>query len=39
MKRKFFLGSLALAVLVLAVGGWTVQGVRWAFAAPNRAFS
>jgi hypothetical protein len=39
MKRKFFLGSFALAVLVLAVGGWTVQGVRWAFAAPSRAFS
>jgi hypothetical protein len=39
MKRKVFLGSLAFAVLVLAVGGWTVQGVRWAFAAPARAIS
>jgi hypothetical protein len=39
MKRKFFFSSLAFAVLVLALGGWTVQGVRWAFAAPTRAFS
>jgi hypothetical protein len=39
MKRKLFFGSLAFAVLVLALGGWTVQGVRWAFAAPARSFS
>jgi hypothetical protein len=39
MKRKLFFGSLAFAVLVLALGGWTVQGVRWAFAAPARALS
>ena len=39
MKGKVFLGSLAFAVLVLAVGGWTVRGVRWAAAAPARAFA
>jgi len=39
MKRKFFFVALALAVLVLAVAGWTVQGVRRAVAAPARAFA
>ncbi len=39
MKRNFFFLFLAFAVLVLALGGWTVQGVRWTFAAPVRAFA
>jgi hypothetical protein len=28
MKQRLLLTTLALAVLVLAVGGWIVQGVR-----------
>ena len=35
MKRKIFFVGLGLAVLVLAVGGWTVDGLRWA-AKPAR---
>jgi hypothetical protein len=32
MKRTLFIGALVIAVLVLAVGGWTVRGARWALA-------
>jgi hypothetical protein len=32
MKRNLFFGALIVAVLVLAVGGWTVRGARWALA-------
>jgi hypothetical protein len=32
MKRNLFIGAIVLAVLVLAVGGWTVRGARWALA-------
>jgi hypothetical protein len=39
MQVKLFFALLALAVLALALGGWTVQGVRWAFVAPARALS
>ena len=39
MQRNLFFLVLALAVLVLAVGGWTVQGLRWTLAAPVRAFA
>jgi hypothetical protein len=39
MQLKLFFALVALAVLVLALGGWTVQGARWAFVAPVRAFS
>jgi hypothetical protein len=39
MNRNLFFLVLALAVLALALGGWTVQGLRWTFAAPVRAFS
>jgi outer membrane lipopolysaccharide assembly protein LptE/RlpB len=38
MKRRLFFTALALAVLVLAVCGWTVRGMRWTIAAPARAF-
>jgi hypothetical protein len=32
MKRNVFISMIVLAVLVLAVGGWTVRGARWALA-------
>ena len=32
MKRNLFIGAIVVAVLVLAVGGWTVRGARWALA-------
>jgi hypothetical protein len=32
MKMKLYIGAAIIAVLVLAVGGWTVRGVRWAVA-------
>jgi len=38
MKRRFLLTALALAILVLALAGWTVRGMRWTVAAPARAF-
>jgi hypothetical protein len=30
MKTKLFISAAIIAILVLAVGGWTVRGVRWA---------
>jgi hypothetical protein len=30
MKKTLFIGAVALGILLLAVGGWTVRGVRWA---------
>jgi hypothetical protein len=33
MKSKLFIGTVAVALLVLAVAGWTVDGVRWALPA------
>jgi hypothetical protein len=30
MKRTLFISMAVVAILVLAVGGWTVRGVRWA---------
>lgn len=38
MKRRLFFFGFGLAVLTFAAAGWTVQGARWAFAAPARAF-
>lgn len=32
MKRNLFIGAIIVAILVLAVGGWTVRGARWALA-------
>jgi hypothetical protein len=32
MKTKLFIGAAIIAILVLAVSGWTVRGVRWAVA-------
>jgi hypothetical protein len=31
MKKRFLIGVLALGILVFAVAGWTLDGVRWAF--------
>jgi hypothetical protein len=28
MKKTLFIGLLAIALIVLAVGGWTVKGLR-----------
>ena len=39
MQRNLFFLVLALAVLALAIGGWTVQGLRWTLAAPVRPFA
>jgi hypothetical protein len=36
MKRNLLLIGLGSVVLVFAVAGWTVDGVRWAFT-PLRA--
>jgi hypothetical protein len=33
MKFKLIIGAVALGVIVLAVAGWTVDGVRWAIPA------
>jgi hypothetical protein len=30
MKRRLLFIVLALAVVLVAVGGWTVEGLRWA---------
>ena len=30
MKTKLFISAAIIAILVFAVGGWTVRGVRWA---------
>jgi hypothetical protein len=32
MKTKLYIGAAIITILVLAVGGWTVRGVRWAVA-------
>ena len=30
MKRTLLIALLALGLILLAVGGWTIQGIRWA---------
>jgi hypothetical protein len=37
MKRRLFFLILVAGLVTLAVGGWTVQGVRRAFALPSPA--
>jgi hypothetical protein len=37
MKRRLLFLLLFAGLLVLACGGWTVQGVRRAFAVPATA--
>ena len=29
MKRTLLIALFALGLILLAIGGWTVQGVRW----------
>jgi hypothetical protein len=36
MKRVVLISLLALGLLLLAVGGWTVQGLRWALGGGRR---
>jgi hypothetical protein len=33
MKRTLLISAVIVGILILAVGGWTVRGARWAFAA------
>ena len=37
MKFKLFIGAVAVAMLVLAVGGWALDGMRWAMPRPRHA--
>jgi hypothetical protein len=37
MKRTLLLLIFAFALLLLAVAGWTVNGVRWTLSGPRRA--
>jgi hypothetical protein len=37
MNHRLLIKLLALGLLVLAVGGWAVQGVRWMLTGPRRA--
>ncbi|HZG34294.1 MAG TPA: hypothetical protein VEY87_00455 [Gaiellaceae bacterium] len=36
MTRLLVLALVALALLLLAVGAWTLQGVHWALRLPTR---
>jgi hypothetical protein len=36
MKRTLWLLILAFALVLLAVGGWVVNGVRWTLSGPRR---
>jgi hypothetical protein len=36
MKRLLVISLLALAVLLLALGAWAVQGVRWTLTGSRR---
>jgi predicted small secreted protein len=33
MKRRLLISVLALAVILIAAAGWTVDGARWALGA------
>jgi hypothetical protein len=39
MKLKLFLALLALAIVLLALGGWTVKGVRRSLRVPALALA
>lgn len=39
MKRRLILLLLALLVLVLAIGGWAVEGARWALRGRRARFA
>jgi hypothetical protein len=32
MKKRLLIGSLVVGILVFALAGWTVDGVRWALS-------
>ena len=36
MKRRLFLTLLGPGLLLFPLGGWAVQGLRWAVAVPLR---
>jgi hypothetical protein len=36
MKRRLYFTLFAVALLVLALLGWTVEGLRWAFTGNRR---
>jgi hypothetical protein len=36
MKRWLYIGTLLVALLVLALGGWAVDAVRYALTGPRR---
>jgi len=36
MKRLLFLTLIALGLLLLALAGWAVQGVRWSLTGSSR---
>jgi hypothetical protein len=36
MKRWLYILVLAFGLLLLALGGWAVQAVRWSVTAPFR---
>ena len=36
MKRNLLLILVVTGLIVLAVGGWTIQGLRWAFSGGGR---
>ncbi len=36
MKRLLFLVALAVGLLLLALGGWAVQGIRWTLTGSRR---
>jgi hypothetical protein len=35
MKRKLFFVLIVTGLIVLALAGWTVQGLRWALGGGN----
>jgi hypothetical protein len=37
MKKRILITVLAFCVLLLAVFGWTVQGIRWTLGADTAA--
>jgi hypothetical protein len=37
MRFKLFIGAIAFGMLLLAVGGWTADGVRWITLRPRPA--
>ena len=36
MKQRLLILLFAIAVLLLALGGWAVEGLRWVFSVPLR---